>query len=160
MYVCDNIIQFTTEDCCNGGVDEAQWRRCMSGEGKMGKMDVGDGEAWETMVKIYAVQLKQKAELRFVMKSGWVESDRRTTLLWHLFGRCVGRNGASQQAIAIPRQLIGRHRTLHDVPAACVSHGRSEGRPTVATSRADEEWVRVSGYCRGEDMDALCCGSA
>lgn len=84
------------EDCYKGGMGEAQWRMGMSGEGKMGKMGMGDGEALGRMVKIYAVQLKQKAELRFIMKSGWVESDRRTTLLWHLFGRCVGRNGASK----------------------------------------------------------------
>jgi hypothetical protein len=35
------------------------------------------------------------------MKSGWVESGRRTTLLWHLFGRRTGSYS--------PRQLVGRH---------------------------------------------------
>ena len=31
-----------------------------------------------------------KAEPGVIMKSGWVESGRRTTLVCHLFGRCAG----------------------------------------------------------------------
>jgi hypothetical protein len=58
-----------------------------AGKGKMGK-SMGNGEVWrEGWWKSYQARGEQKAELGIVMKSGWVESGRRTTLLWHVFGR-------------------------------------------------------------------------
>lgn len=129
----------------------------LEGEGETGRAQWESGCEWrkqdgewrslgERMVKIYVARLKQKAELGFVMKSGWVESDRRTTLLWHMFGRCAGRNGASQQAIASPRQVDGRHRTSHDVPGGPASRRQAERRPTARTKRRTRGWTRARGH--------------
>lgn len=99
-----------------------QWGREDGKEyGEWGSLERG-------MVKSYQGRVQQKAERSIVMKSGWVESGRRTTLLWHLFGRPLGSYS--------PRQLAGRHWQL-----TMLQPGRRSARVTAPVS---PEQARIS----------------
>ena len=130
----------------------------------MGMLGMGNGEAWGRMVKSYQAQLKQKAELGIIMKSGWVESGRRTTLLCHLFCRWVGR--MERASYSQPSATHRTSRAVHDAPAA---HGRPKLARTKTECRynyAEHGRRRVLAIVdrrrqrRGAGIDALCCGSA
>lgn len=86
--------------------------------GEWGSLDRG------MVKKLFKLRGEQKAELAIVMKSGWVESGRRTTLLWHLFGRPLGSYS--------PRQLVGRHwqlTMLQPAVSACHCYSFSGASP-------------------------------
>jgi hypothetical protein len=68
----------------DGEATMASWYQRGKEDGK----EYGEwGSLERGMVKSYQGRVQQKAERSIVMKSGWVESGRRTTLLCYLFGR-------------------------------------------------------------------------
>jgi hypothetical protein len=93
------------------------------------------------MVKSYQARVQQKAERSIVMKSGWVESGRRTTLLCYLFGRRWSYS---------PRQLAGRHWQLTILQPGGLSHSYSGSRPNFVGNfpslMFDMVWPLAKGH--------------
>jgi hypothetical protein len=73
------------------------------------------------------INSKQKRIPDVAMKSGWVESGRRTTLYCYLFGSCHGWMGTAKQ----PALALGKRSTsqTHDASAASVSHAPADLKP-------------------------------
>jgi hypothetical protein len=109
------------------------------------------------MVKSYQGRVQQKAERSIVMKSGWVESGRRTTLLWHLFGRRTGSYS--------PRQLVGRHWQLTILQPGGLSHSYSGSRPNFVGNFPSLmldtvwPWAKIHGSSRVRKLTRFVAGA-